>query len=404
MGGHRQGRGDRTRPLAPRPDRRARARTALVGLWLSGVVAGCATAAPPGRLPAMDARGDVWLRVLLFDGADEVEIGAGGRSVRLRGVPGEGLRASDGPVTSRWRSPESDGLITIRSGSRSLQVRGVVEVLGLYGPDAPGPGGLAVVNEVPLERYLTGTLAREMYGSWDANALRAQAVASRTYALYRVESEPFAAWHLTAGTESQVYTGVEAESATVVAAVEATRGEILVHGGRPILAAFHSSSGGRTASAEEVWGEPRSYLVSVPVEDEWDSPDAYWRSSVTRGTLGRAAASLGADPGPITAVTVLERTASGRVARVRLEGERGELTCSGRQLRTALGESKLKSTLFEVREDEQGFVFVGSGSGHGVGMSQWGARAMARRGDDYRRILGAFYPGAEITRMGGAGR
>ncbi len=80
------------------------------------------------------------------------------------------------------------------------------------------------------------------------------------------------------------------------------------------------------------------------------------------------------------------------------------MTLTGRELRTALGESRLKSTLFELREDEEGFVFVGSGRGHGVGMSQWGARAMARRGDDYRKILETFYPGAEIARLSGASR
>lgn len=399
MGGHRQGRGDRTRPLA-----RAWIGLLGTGLALVAVQVGCATAGTPARPLDSILRDDVRLRVLLFDGADEVEVSWGGRAVRLQGAAGQGVSADGGPPTARWRGPDVDGPVTIRSGTRRLEVRGVVEVLALYGPDAPGRSGLAVVNELPLERYLEGSLAREMYGSWDADALRAQAVASRTYALYRLETEPFAPWQLTAGTGSQVYTGVEAESPAVEEAVAATRGEILVQEGRPILAAFHSSSGGRTASSEEVWGEPRSYLVSVPVEDEWDSPDAYWRAPVTRGTLGRAAASLGTDPGPVTAVTVLERTASGRVARVRLVGERGELTCTGRQLRTALGESKLKSTLFEVREDEQGFVFVGSGSGHGVGMSQWGARAMARRGDDYRRILGTFYPGTRIARLRGGRR
>jgi stage II sporulation protein D len=230
-------------------------------------------------------------------------------------------------------------------------------------------------------------------------------VASRTYALHEAlkqrDLEPERPWHLSATTRSQVYTGMTAESPAVEEALEATRGEILTHEGAPILAAFHSSSGGRTASAEEVWGEARDYLVSVPVEDEWDSPDSYWRAPVSRTTLGRAVAAVAEDVGAILSVRVTGRTESGRVARLELVGESGTVSVTARGLRGALGESTLKSTLFEVRQDGEDFVFVGSGNGHGVGMSQWGARAMARRGDDYRKILGTFYPGARITRLGG---
>jgi stage II sporulation protein D len=272
-------------------------------------------------------------------------------------------------------------------------VRGALEVI------APAAGRLAVVNEVPLESYLAGTLGREMYGSWSAAALRAQAVASRTYALERIRARRDEPWHLRADTRSQVYGGVAAESASVTQAVEATNGEVLTHRGRPILAVFHSSSGGRTASAKEVWGEAREYLVSIAVDDEWESPDTYWRATVSGTTLGRAVAAAGRDVGVIQRAEVIERTGSGRVARVRLRGERGQLTRSGRDLRSALGEGTLRSTLFEIRELDGSFVFVGSGRGHGVGMSQWGARAMAQRGIDYREILETFYPGASLRSL-----
>ncbi len=380
----------------------------MIGVAASAACAvGSSGSQNPYRLPSVDARGDVRIRVLLDDGAEAVAVEGLGLDETIEAVPGEGLRVNGGPVVSRWRSPRLDGPLTIRIGQRKRQVRGVVEVLALYGQeaeDAKGAEGLAVVNEIALERYLAGTLGSEMYVSWDRRALQAQAVASRTYAIHQRDGRRDAPWHLTAGTRSQVYGGVDAESPEVEQALEDTRGQILVARGRPILAAFHSSSGGQTASAEEVWGQSRPYLVSVPVVDEWDSPDAYWRARVTRGTLGRAVASLGTDPGPITAARIVERTGSGRVARVQLEGERGSTTVTGRQLRTALGESKLKSTLFELREDGEDFVFVGSGSGHGVGMSQWGARAMARRGDDYLEILGTFYPGTEVTRLSGGTR
>jgi stage II sporulation protein D len=258
--------------------------------------------------------------------------------------------------------------------------------------------GLAVVNELPLESYLAGSLGREMHASWKPAALRAQAVASRTYALYRIRTaRSGSAYHLTSDTGSQVYQGIEAESKPVWAALEATRGQVLSYRGRPILAVFHSASGGVTASAQEVWGEPHAYLISQPVEGEDDSPDTYWRAAVSRTTLGRAATGLGSPIGEIRKLRILARGPSGRAELLRATGTRGTAEFTGRELRRALGESTLKSTLFDVRRSEDGFVFVGSGRGHGVGMSQWGARARAERGDTYEQILRIFYPGAELS-------
>jgi stage II sporulation protein D len=138
------------------------------------------------------------------------------------------------------------------------------------------------------------------------------------------------------------------------------------------------------------------YLVSRPVPDEEDSPDTYWRASVSGTTLGRALIPLGLRLGAVRQVRVEERSASGRVLRVRLQGRDGSGSVEARALRSALGPSVVRSTLFEIRESENGFIFVGSGHGHGVGMSQWGAQAMAKRGASYREILEWFYPGTTL--------
>jgi stage II sporulation protein D len=357
------------------------------------LLASCAVTSS-ARLPHVSATADTSIRVLLIEHASEVRVEAGsGRTLGVATVaPGERVRVG-GETHAEWRVPgprvgEGDPLVV-----NGVAVRGSIDVRA-------AAKGLLVVNEIPLEQYLAGSLAREMYGSWGEGALRAQAVASRTYAVHQRHAQRSRAWHVSAGTGSQVYTGVEAESAATLAALNATRGEILTHRDRPILAVFHSSSGGRTASAEEVWGEARAYLVVVDVEDEWDSPDSYWRAPVSRTTLGRAVAAVAEDVGVIRSARAIERTESGRVARVELVGESGTVLMTGRRLRKALGESILKSTLFEVREEADDFIFVGAGNGHGVGMSQWGARAMARRGDSYREILSTFYPGARLTRAG----
>jgi stage II sporulation protein D len=324
------------------------------------------------------------LRVLLYEGPGPVRIDGRGGSA-LVGLRGDGVAEAGGPARPVWRSGPGPHRFAGLALSGRLEVR-------------RGDAGLLLVNALPLESYLVGTLGREMSASWPAAALRAQAVVSRTYALHQRLRAAGAPFDLRGDTRGQVYGGAGAESAPVRAAVEATRGEILTWQGEPILAAFHSASGGRTASAAEVWGGPLPYLVSLRVEGEDASPDTYWRAALSRLTLGRALAGLGHPVGAVRHVEVQERSASGRVERLRVVGSQGAATVTGRALRDAVGEEILRSTLFDVRDEGDQIVFFGSGRGHGVGLSQWGARAMAERGADYREILATFYPGTRIER------
>jgi stage II sporulation protein D len=256
-----------------------------------------------------------------------------------------------------------------------------------------------VVNEVPMESYVAGTLGAEMYSSWRDEALRAQAVACRSYALHQVARPGDRDWDVVSDTSSQVYRGVEAETPSVRAAVGATRGEVLVHEGEPALAVYHSASGGQTASADEVWGKAVPYLKSVEVEHEEDSPDTYWQVEVSLEALGRILSASGHAVGDLRRARVTERSASGRVLEIEFQGKRGRARLAGRALRSALGDVTLRSTLFEVRMREESVVFVGTGRGHGVGMSQWGAQAMALRGRRYREILQHFYPGTRLEKI-----
>ncbi len=371
-----------SRALAARPV------AALLLAWVCLGIFGAAAGADP-----MDP-----VRVQIVAGQKTVVVtDAVGKSVRVK-ADREGLLVDARLVGSTWHSADN-GPFRVRAlpGGEEFAVRGRLLVRRAH-------VGLSVINEVPLENYVVGTLGAEMYASWEPAALQAQAVACRTYALYhqaRRTGEPF---DLGADVSSQRYLGLRGESDSARAAARATAGEIISYDGRPALAAFHSASGGRTASAREVWGTAVPYLRSLPVADEDDSPDTYWRAVISGAELGRALAHLGHSIGVVEAAEVASRSASGRVSRLSFRGGLGRATVTGRELRQVIGNSTIRSTLFDVRAAGGGVAFVGSGSGHGVGMSQWGAQAMAEEGAGYREILGNFYPGTTLDSVVEQGR
>ncbi len=342
---------------------------------------------------------DVRVRVQVREGQPGVSISTN-RRAPIRIVDARGRLEIDGRVSSGdWRS-EGGGPFRVVPGGRgqSYLVRGALRVRGT-------PRGLLVINEIPLEEYVAGTLGAEMLSSWEPDALRAQAVASRTYVLYQIEQNRAQPYDVVAEVEHQRYLGLDGESESTRSAVNRTRGEFIRYAGRPALAAFHSASGGRTASAEEVWGESIPYLRSVAVEEEDDSPDAYWRVSISNESLELALREIGQPIGNLRSASVHLRSPSGRVAEIEFTGSRGRARVGGRQLRQVIGLGVIKSTLFDVRKgpesDGEGLIFMGSGNGHGVGMSQWAAQAMAEKGTGYRDILSNFYPGTQLARIEG---
>lgn len=324
-----------------------------------------------------------------------------------------GLRVAlvDGSGPSRFLSLDETGGLLVQTGSTFE----IVGHAGVWSSKGRGPwwvgsrrvrgrleawsdsGQIHVINRVELEDYVASTVGGEMMPSWPAEALRAQAVAARTYVLHEAGKRFESSWDVRATEISQVYLGLEGETQSTRSATEATAGQVLVHDGAPILAVFHSTAGGRTAGAGEVWGRDLPYLKGIEVEGEDDAPYTYWRAPKARVELETQARTMGFELGQIEAIDVGARTESGRVARLDLEGSRGRASLSGIPLRQFAASIGLRSTLFDVNITENGFSFVGSGHGHGVGMSQWGARAMAKRGASYREILETFYPGAAIA-------
>jgi stage II sporulation protein D len=251
------------------------------------------------------------------------------------------------------------------------------------------------VEELPFEEYVAGVIAGEMPASFPPEALKAQAVAARSYALTR-KLEAVAAgrgWDVGAGVISQVYRG--GAGAAPRAAAEGTAGEVLVRGMEPVEAYFHAACGGRTEAGLAALGRDLPYLAPVECGRCQAAPRVRWRVVFDAAELGRVAGLGGAPQG----VRVALRTGTGRAERVELTRGRRSVALTAADLRRRLGYSRLPSLAFEVSAAAGGFAFEGRGQGHGAGLCQWGAAALAREGKTYREILAHYYPETEVVRM-----
>lgn len=261
-------------------------------------------------------------------------------------------------------------------------------------------GHLTGLNLVELESYLYGVIGAEMPASWPTEALKAQAVAARSYALYQWLHRQGQPYDLGDTTRWQVYRGASHESAAVRRAVDATAGEVMVFRGEVIEAMYHDTSGGRTEDLRAVNGQDAPYLSAVEDFDQ-NSPYYRWQVNLSAAQLVR---DLGLDVGDLLGLRPRDRTPSGRLLTVEALGSRGSQLLRAVEMRFKL---HLKSTFFEIlptlvsRETNAplaSVLFQGRGYGHGLGMSQYGARALAVAGRDYRRILGHYYRGIEVRR------
>ncbi len=255
-----------------------------------------------------------------------------------------------------------------------------------------GNDRLTVVNYVDLDSYIMGVCAIEMTESWPLEALKAQAVAARTFVQRMIGSSVYyygCGFDVTADTFTQAYHGTRGVGDNIVVAVEETANQYLTQNGVLIEALYSASDGGATEDSENIFGYPNDYLIGVPdpFEEyaEEENPYSSWTVTMTPAQLGNR---LG-----IGAVESVTPTFSrmGNVIKLEFVSTTGQTAVLLRDnCRTKLG---LNSIRYEVSQDSRGyFVFEGSGCGHNLGMSQWGAYAMAKYFDkDYRFILGYYY-------------
>ncbi|EKR73884.1 SpoIID/LytB domain-containing protein [Leptospira noguchii] len=274
---------------------------------------------------------------------------------------------------------------------KSHKVRGSIHII----PQSQGPA--LVINILPLEEYLLAVVPSEVPYSWPMEALKAQAICARTYAVREILNKKNALYDVEATTNSQVYGGIEKEHPFTTKAVQDTTGVMAVFEENPIQAFFHSNSGGKTETPENIWGGKKiPYLSTVSSDFDRAGENFYWKEIVSQDLINSKFSNL--KLGEIQSIQVLSRTSSGRVDLMELNGTEGTSRIRGKEFRQTLG-APVRSLRFGIQKESNGFLIKGMGSGHGVGLSQWGSFGMAKENYNYIEILRYYYPGTDLARI-----
>lgn len=327
--------------------------------------------------------------------------------------------------------------------------------------------GILVINQLPVEDYIKGTMKLELSPAWPVEALKAQIIVSRTYALKNLRRHEEEGFNFCATDHCQRYGGINAEDPVTNRLVEETKGLVLTYQNELASAVFHSESGGFTESALDVWGREVPYLVEVASPWEGNAPHSSWRVEFTKEELEESLREARLIQGEILDIR-LSSSSEGRVEEVEVITTEGEFSFPASRFREAIGWEKLPSTFFAMKKEEKeqkvrketfpssssslssssfdydewmekdwdlddiinflkmreeernqkkgisppprivveeevvsqgtAFIFEGKGYGHGVGLSQWGAKGMAEEGFSYEEILSHYFPGCRIER------
>jgi stage II sporulation protein D len=379
-----------------------------------------------------------------FKPQEKISVSVRGSKIAVNGTLIEGSR-----LEVKTAEKSGDNFIEVNK----RQYRGSITIHRTY-----GKSGLTVVNTLPIEQYLYGIITKEISPEWPLEAIKAQAVAARTYALVNMDKHQADGFDVCASTDCQVYGGRDSEAPRASKAVDDTKGIVMLYRGKLISAYFHSSGGGYTENSENVWGGYLPFLRAVPDFDQ-KSPHYKWEKKYTPFELEEILRNAGYTIGRLYTVELSkltppplqagDRGVSGRVKALQFTGSAGSVSITGTRLRSLL---ELPSTLFDIQVvnplqsniefqitdsygdhetkkvevniapvPEKGLVtdkdtirrfsyrtneiitISGYGWGHGIGLSQWGAKAMAEKapaGDTeyFKSILKHYYQGIEIKK------
>lgn len=361
---------------------------------------------------------------------------------------GEVLMENDASQAAFKTNDILKGVYAVSLGTRSY--RGIIEI-GRY-----GKSGVTAINVIDMEEYLYGVVPSEMYSSWPKEALKAQAVAARSYAYYNAfvaRKYPKEKYMICDTVISQAYKGFSSEAASCNQAVNETAGKVIYYAGTVIPAVFFSTSGGHTEDSQNVWGGTVAYLKGVPDLYENEPAALPWTVTLSSNQIKDKLSAKGIDIGNILDIKIDSYSPSGRAMTMTLQGETGEYklvketisswmglksrkfilvrptdkaktsfsgvnsagknsgslngayVATGAQGTVELNTSKEQiiaisdnniNSIALVQGKPDTYIFIGQGYGHGVGMSQSGAKGMAKKGYSYKQILEYYYTSVEI--------
>lgn len=313
-----------------------------------------------------------------------------GKSLRRRdAVPtnsGLKLGAKDFKVYGIRIIPSRDGAIYL--GDKRL--RGTLDLIRTEGLK------LLAVNRLDLEKYLYGVLYKEVPHYWPLEALRAQAIAARTFALHRKEISRDREYDVTNDIYSQVYGGLSNEKWRTTRAVDLTKGKILTYKGEIFPAYYHSICGGHTGDAGPVFEIDLPPLKGKACPYCRGARGMDWKASYSYKQMEEKLNEYGIKAKGISFIVEGKRDRSGRLETLKIKDEEGVKDIKGYKFRLALGPGMIRSTNFSITITRRGVMFKGIGWGHGIGLCQWGAFGMSKKRAGYKQILEHYYPGAKI--------
>jgi len=285
----------------------------------------------------------------------------------------------------------------IESGKNILYVnktgyRGKIELHNVLGK-------IYIINILNIEEYLFSVVPSEMPSSWSIEALKAQAVASRTYSYYHLlKNRDKNIYDLDSTTNFQVYKGISSETQSSIEAVSKTSGIIMTYNYEPIIAFFHSTSGGKTADDKDVWPEAdMPYLESVECNYGSNSPHNEWETILTIDQIKNSLSKKYKRIENIQKISFKKN--NDRVIEVNIVHANGTIKLTGNEFRMLFPAQVLKSTFFSAKREKKSLIIHGRGWGHGVGMPQWGAKGRAEKGIKYDSILNYYYKDIKFQKI-----
>ena len=259
-------------------------------------------------------------------------------------------------------------------------------------------GQIYLINYIDIEKYLYGVITSESLNSWDMEALKSQAVASRTFVLYQTKVRKNWLYDVRDDTFDQVYKGLNGVTKKSKLAANLTKGEVLTYKNKIILSQFCANVGWRSSSSKEIFNVDFPYLYSHIDKFSVLMPRGSWIKKVSLKNLEKNFKKMGINLGKIYNIVPYEKVRSGRVTKIKIFSDNGEkIFKTYTSLRRAAGLYDI--LLKDIEKKGNYFIFKGGGFGHGVGYSQWGAEAMAKKGFNYKDILKFYYKDVEITKF-----